>query len=115
MNVKLKKLKNVVSENCITIILNTHRTSPDNQMDSIALKNLIKDAEERLFTDEKKRDAKHLVDRLKDLETQIDHRQNLESLILFVNDNIAEYTPLPELNFQTQADKQILLPSFLIK
>lgn len=95
MNVKLKKLKNVVSENCITIILNTHRTSPDNQMDSIALKNLIKDAEERLFTDEKKRDAKHLVDRLKDLETQIDHRQNLESLILFVNDNIAEYTRLP--------------------
>lgn len=95
MNSRLKELKDIISESCVTIILNTHRTSPDNKVDSLALKNLIKEAEERLFADEKKRDAKQLVERLKDLESQIDHNHNLESLILFVNESVAEYTRLP--------------------
>lgn len=95
MNIKLKELKDIISESCVTIILKTHRTSPDNKKDSLTLKNLIKEAEERLFADEKKRDAKQLVERLKDLESQIDHNHNLESLILFVNEDVAEYTRLP--------------------
>lgn len=95
MHIKLKELKDIISESCVTIILNTHRTSPDNKMDSLALRNLIKEVEERLFADEKKRDAKHLVERLKDLESQIDHSHNLESLVLFVNEDVAEYTRLP--------------------
>jgi len=95
MNITLKKLKDIISGNCITIILNTHRTSPDNKKDSLTLKNLIKDAEARLVADESKRDSKRLVQRLLDLEAKIDHSHNLESLILFVNDDIAEYTRLP--------------------
>lgn len=95
MNIKLKELKDIISENCVTIILNTHRTSPDNKKDPLTLKNLIKEAEERLFADENKRDAKQLVERLKDLESQIDHNHNLESLILFVNEDVTEYTRLP--------------------
>lgn len=95
MNNQLKKLKDIISESCVTIILNTHRTSPDNKKDPITLKNLIKEAEERLFADENKRDAKQLVESLKDLESKIDHSHNLESLILFVNEDIAEYTRLP--------------------
>jgi hypothetical protein len=95
MVIKLKELKDIISESCITIILNTHRTSPDNKKDAITLKNLIKDAEERLFADEHKRDAKQLVERLKYLEAKIDHSHNLESLILFVNEDISEYTRLP--------------------
>jgi hypothetical protein len=95
MNIKLKKLKDIISESCVTIILNTHRTKPDNEKDPLTLKNLIKDAEQRLYADEDKRDAKTLVERLQDLESKIDHRNNLESLILFVNEDIAEYTRLP--------------------
>lgn len=95
MNIKLKELKDIISESCVTIILNTHRTSPDNKKDSITLKNLIKEAEERLFADESKRNAKGLVERLKELESKIDHSHNLESLVLFVNEDIAEYTRLP--------------------
>lgn len=95
MNITLKELKDIVSENCVSIILNTHRTSPDNKKDVLTLKNLIKEAEERLLANENKRDAQKLVQRLLDLEAKIDHSQNLESLILFVNENIAEYTRLP--------------------
>lgn len=95
MNITLKKLKEIVSESCVTIILNTHRTSPDNKQDSIALKNLIKEAEERLLADHNKRDAAKLLQNLHELEAKIDHNHNLESLILFSNENIAEYTRLP--------------------
>lgn len=95
MKTTLKRLKDTVSETCITIILNTHRTSPDNKKDPLTLKNLIKDAETRLFADETKKDAQQLVQRLLDVEAQIDHSHNLESLILFVNEDIAEYTRLP--------------------
>ena len=95
MNITLKKLKDSISESCITIILNTHRTSPDNKKDPLTLKNLIKEAETRLYADESKRDAQKLVQRLLDLESKIDHSHNLESLILFVNEEIAEYTRLP--------------------
>lgn len=95
MKTILKRLKDTVSENCVTIILNTHRTSPDNKKDPLTLKNLIKDAKTRLLADESKRDANNLVQRLLDVEAKIDHSHNLESLILFVNEDIAEYTRLP--------------------
>lgn len=95
MNMMLRRLKNIISENAITIILNTHRTLPDNQKDPLLLKNLIKEAETRLLADMDKREAESLIQRLRDLEETIDHRQNLESLILFVNENTAEYVRLP--------------------
>lgn len=95
MNMMLRRLKNIISENAITIILNTHRTLPDNEKDSLLLKNLIKEAESRLLADMDKREAESLIQRLRDLEETIDHRQNLESLILFVNEDTAEYVRLP--------------------
>ena len=95
MDVLIKQLKDVISETCVTIILNTHRTRPENKKDGLVLKNLVKEVEERLFADESKRDAKIMVQRIKDLESKIDHNHNQESLILFVNENIAEYIRLP--------------------
>ncbi len=95
MNITLKELKDVTSDNCVTIILNTHRTKPDNQKDPLALKNLIKEAEQRLSVDRNKKDVQGLIQRLTELEAKIDHSHNLESLILFVNEDIAEYTRLP--------------------
>ena len=37
----LKKLNASKTQNCLTIALNTHRTSPDNKQDIIVLKNVI--------------------------------------------------------------------------
>lgn len=95
MNITLKELKDIRSENCITITATTHRTKPDYLNDGLRLKNLIKDAEERLMADTTKRDAKSLIEKLNKLAAEIDHSQNLESLMLFVNDEVAEYTRLP--------------------
>lgn len=95
MNTLLKKLKDIKSDCCITIILNTHRTKPDNQKDPILLKNLLKEAEQRLLNDYDKRFTESIINRIKTFAGEIDHNYNLESLVLFISDEIAEYTRLP--------------------
>lgn len=95
MNTTLKQLKDITSDNCITIIMNTHRTRPDYLKDEISLKNHIKEVENRLSVDESNKDVKKIIDRLNTLADKIDHSHNLESLILFVNEDMADYTKLP--------------------
>ncbi|MDY0343002.1 MAG: hypothetical protein RBR28_05475 [Lentimicrobium sp.] len=95
MKTKLKEFRAIVSENCVSIILNTHRTSPDNQKDKLTLKNLIKEAEERLLKGKDIKRGKAMVERLNQLEETIDHRQNLESLLFFVNEDKSAFVRLP--------------------
>jgi hypothetical protein len=97
MNTTIRSVKDVKAEGCVTILLNTHRTAPDNQADPIALKKLIQTAEDRVRADyhKDKGFGEKLVNRIKELAASIDHQHNLESLILFVNQDIAEYTRLP--------------------
>jgi hypothetical protein len=95
MKSKLNELKSIVAENCITIVLNTHRTAPDNQQDKILLKNLIKDTKNRLLESTDKRVAAHLIERLNELGDTVNHLHNQESLILFVNKDISEIVRLP--------------------
>lgn len=95
MNPILEKLKNLQSDCCVTIILKTHRTLPDNEKDPIVLKNLIRDAESRLLKECDKSVASKIVSKINALALDINHRLNLESLILFVNEDVAEFTRLP--------------------
>ena len=95
MKATLEKLKNLQSDCCVTIILSTHRTIPENEKDPIVLKNLIKDAELRLLKDYDKSVANKLAKKLHTLADTIDHRLNLESLALFVNEDFAEFTRMP--------------------
>lgn len=71
MKAKLKELKDFKSENCVRVILNTHRTMPDNQKDPLVLKNLIKEAEQRLLANQSKKEAQILVNRLAELEAML--------------------------------------------
>jgi hypothetical protein len=91
----LKKIKDIQAEACVTIILNTHRTRPDNERDPLLLKNLVKEAEQRLFDDYEKRFVWPIMENLNKMVEKIDHQQNLESLVLFANQEMAEYTRLP--------------------
>ena len=95
MNMTIKELKDIRSENCISILMTTHRTKPDYLKDALHLKNMIKEVETRLMVDIGKKDANKLLDKVNDLANSIDHSQNMETLILFVNEDIAEYTRLP--------------------
>ena len=90
----LKKVKDIFQEGCVTIILNTHRTKPDYLKDSIQLKNLVKEAEDRLTGTFEKRVVRSIMEKLNRLVEKIDHSQNLESLIIFANQNFTDYTRL---------------------
>ncbi len=94
MNKLLKKVKNIQGEACVTIICNTHRTHPENEGDSLRLKNLVKNAEERLYTDYEKRFVWPIMEKLNKAVDEIDHRENLESLLIFVNPEMIEFTRL---------------------
>lgn len=95
MKEMLERMINVESDCCVTVVLNTHRTKPNIQKDVITLKNLISEAEQRLFSGFDKRVAQSVIEKLKLLAGTIDHGNNFESLILFVNQDIAEYIKLP--------------------
>ena len=94
MNLTLKRLKNITADNCVTIIMNTHRTGPDNKKDPVVLKNLVKEVETRLEADLDKREARNLIERVQKLAESIDHTYNLDSLMLFVNAEISEFMRL---------------------
>lgn len=95
MNHILKLVKDVISDTCITIILNTHRTKPEKLQNSIALKNLVNQAVTRLQKLEDKEKSNQLIEKLEKLSSSIDHTFNQESLLLFVNETISTYTRLP--------------------
>lgn len=95
MNHLLKELKDVVSDCCMTIILNTHRNKQQYDLDRLQLRKLAMEAENRLFQCESEEKARLLTKRMKELVAQIHFDQNLDCLILFVNEHVAKYLHLP--------------------
>ncbi|WP_312186627.1 hypothetical protein [Sphingobacterium sp.] len=86
----LQTLIRIQDEICVTISLNTHRTHPDNLNDRIKIKNLIKEAVDRLLEKYDKREVANLIAELEHLEQEIDVNYNLESLHLFVSNTVSE-------------------------
>ncbi len=95
MNSTLEKLKDIKSDCCVTIQLQTHRTPPGNQKDNIELKNLVREAENRLTSECNKEKASTIIGKINNLASDIDYRFNLKTLVLFVNEDISAYIRLP--------------------
>jgi hypothetical protein len=87
---KLEKLAAEKSSPCVTISMNTHRTSPDNLGDVIVLKNLLKEAHERVINEFGKRPVSDLLEKIDNLEKEIDVNYNLESLHVFLSNSTKE-------------------------
>lgn len=95
MNIQLiQKLAEEKSNPCVSICLNTHRTHPDCQTDSVLIKNLCKEAEERLLAEFNKRSIQPLLDKLAQIPEQIDVRHNLDSLHIFISNQTTEIVKL---------------------
>ncbi|KXK39940.1 MAG: hypothetical protein J5I52_04815 [Saprospiraceae bacterium] len=95
MKQTLEKLSQIQAPVCVTIVLNTHKTHPENQKDGIHLKNMITQATERLQNEFGVDYARRYTEKLLKLGAEIDHNYNELGLMLFVNDDIAEYLRLP--------------------
>jgi hypothetical protein len=91
----VRLLQQVKGYPCLTIILPTHRSSPDNRQDPVRLKNLISEAANRLLSEFSKREVEALLKRLEDLTSGIDFNRTLDGLALFVNQDFARASILP--------------------
>lgn len=91
----VRLLQQITGYPCLTITLPTHRTSPENQQDSLRLKNLVKEATNRLVSEFGKREVEALLKRLDYLTGTIDFRFTLDGLALFVNQDFARAFRLP--------------------
>jgi len=92
MNLK-EQLQHLATENntpCVTISFNTHRTHPDNAKDEVMLKNLLKEAKERVIAEFGKRSVAPLLEKLDNVGAAIDHNYNLDSLHLFLSNDTQE-------------------------
>ncbi|MFT4534614.1 MAG: hypothetical protein ACJA1A_001457 [Saprospiraceae bacterium] len=87
---QLEKLATVKNIPCVTISLNTHRTHPDNAQDVIELKNLLNEAEERVIKEFGKKPVSSLLERLSEIENEIDVNYNLDSLHIYISNNTKE-------------------------
>ena len=87
---KLEKLKIEKNTPCVTISLNTHRTYPDNVQDVVLLKNLLKEAEEKVVSEFGIRPVSSLLERLSEIEKEIDVNNNLDSLHIYLSNNTKE-------------------------
>ncbi len=91
----LKNLKQIEKNPCVSILLGTHRTHPDNAQDPINLKNLVTQTEERMLTQYEKREVWPIMERINAAIAEIDHNKNMEGLAVFANADMAEVVQLP--------------------
>jgi len=96
---------------CVSIAMKTHRTRPDFERDPIQLKNLLKVAEEMVTEKFDKHFAESVIAPLKKLAEDVDHANNLDSLLLFSNENFSESVKIGI----PVVDKVVVSDSFLIR
>jgi hypothetical protein len=88
-------LQNVRGYPAVSILLPTHRTSPDNKQDPIRVNNLAKEAGERLLAEFPRREVDPILVRLEKIIGEIDYRYALDGLAIYVNRDFAHKYYLP--------------------
>jgi hypothetical protein len=91
----LNKLMEVKEYPCVSILLPTHRTAPDNQKNAIRLKKLVRQASDMLEKELGKRDSKGLTEKIVKLVARVDISRTLDGLALFVNKDIEQMVDIP--------------------
>ncbi|MGQ9683860.1 MAG: AOC03_06830 family ribosome hibernation factor [Anaerolineae bacterium] len=88
-------LQSVRGYPAVSILLPTHRHSPANQQDPIRVKNLVRQAADRLLAELPKREVEPLLMRLQALTDKIDYLHALDGLALFAHRDWARAFYLP--------------------
>ncbi|MEO8665617.1 MAG: hypothetical protein ABI462_08965 [Ignavibacteria bacterium] len=93
----LNKLQSVNEYPCVSILMPTHRSFPENQQDKIRLKNLVKDASKRLLEEFKKDEVSSIIKNLEGVIDEVDFNNSLDGLSVFINKEHKEtiLTPFP--------------------
>lgn len=110
-----EKLELLVSERsnpCITISMNTHRTHPESNKDVAVLKNLLKEAQDRVANEFDNSSVSDLIGNISNIETEIDVNYNLDSLHIFLSNSTSEIVRAP---WPTPYNRVIIAERFALK
>lgn len=91
----LHQLQSLINVPALSILLPTHRTSPDNKQDPIRVKNLVDEAKERLTAEFSSRELEPLFKQLDALTSEINYPHTLDGLALYVSHDFAKLYYLP--------------------
>ncbi len=108
----IERLAAEESNPCVTISLNTHRTKPDYQKDRIVLKNLCKEAHDRLVNEFGKRSVRELLKKIENIPDEIDVSMNLDSLHIFLSNHTKE---IIKSSWPARSDKVHISKSFALR
>ncbi|MDA0270692.1 MAG: hypothetical protein O2798_00990 [Chloroflexi bacterium] len=91
------RLQAVTGTPAVSVLIPTHRTSPDNQQDPIRVRNSVRDAIARLTEEYGAREMSQLTANLEAIAEDVDYEHALDGLAIFVSDEVAEkhYLPYP--------------------
>lgn len=91
----VRLVQQIIGYPCISITLPTHRTAPENRQDPVRVKNLVREAADRLLEEFPKREMEPLLIRLEKLAESIDYNNLLDGLVLYVNQDYSRSFILP--------------------
>jgi hypothetical protein len=91
----VRLVQHIMGYPCISITLPTHRTAPQNKQDSIRVKNLVRQAADRLLDEFPKREMEPLLVRLEKLAESIDYNNLMDGLVLYANQDFSRSFTLP--------------------
>ena len=91
----LQQLGAEQSNPCVTISFNTHRAHPQTAQDKLLLKNLLKEAKERVTNEYDKKSVESLLNKISSIESEIDMSANLDSMHIFLSNDTKEIVKSP--------------------
>ena len=91
----VRLMQQIMGYPCISITLPTYRTSPQNRQDPVRVKNLVRQAADRLLAEFPKREMEPLLIRLEQLAESIDYNNLLDGLVLYANQDYSNSFMLP--------------------
>ncbi len=97
---------------CVTISMNTHRVRPKTEQDKILLKNLLKEAHDRVLKEYDKKSVESLLKKINSVKETIDFSANLDSLHIFLSNDTQEIVKSP---WKASSDRVNISTQFAIR
>ena len=92
---KVKDLDELKSDISVTVIMPTHKSKPDYEMDRIVIKNLVDKASKQLLKDLDKRKAEIITENMEEARETVDNSLNLDCLVMYANEYFSSVVKLP--------------------
>lgn len=92
---ELKKVMSYRSYPCVSIIAPTHKTKPDNKQDPIKIKNLVKEALNRLNQEFPHREVQPIIEKIESIVSSIDYTRTGDSIAIYACKDFSARYDLP--------------------